>query len=65
MIVTTEKDAAKLLKFREELKNVTIAVLPIKTKFLFSGAQLLSQKVFEYIKNERSNNKNPTPESWV
>jgi tetraacyldisaccharide 4'-kinase len=35
MIVTTEKDAVRLMKFKEELKEMPLFVLPVRHKFLF------------------------------
>lgn len=39
MIITTEKDAVRLVKFEQELKDTPIYVLPIGHHFLFGGAQ--------------------------
>ena len=35
LILTTEKDAVRLVKYTEELNNIPLYVLPIKPKFLF------------------------------
>jgi tetraacyldisaccharide 4'-kinase len=39
MIITTEKDAVRLVKFEQELKDLPIYVLPIGHHFLFGEAQ--------------------------
>ncbi len=46
MIITTEKDAVRLMEFNEELINMPVFVLPVRHKFLFGeGMQ------FDYIIN--------------
>lgn len=46
MVITTEKDAVRLIKFNEELINMPLFVLPVRHKFLFNeGIQ------FDYIVN--------------
>lgn len=39
IIITTEKDAVRLVKFEQELKDLPIYVLPIGHRFLFGEAQ--------------------------
>lgn len=60
IIVTTEKDAARLHLHREILAGwgITIAVLPIAIKFLFDEAPAFDQTVIAYV--ERSINENIT-----
>lgn len=36
MIITTEKDAVRLIKFKKELKEVPLFVLPVQHQFLFN-----------------------------
>lgn len=36
IIITTEKDAVRLIKFKEELKKMPLFVLPVQHKFLFN-----------------------------
>jgi len=54
IIVTTEKDAARLDIYKEELRqwNMPIAVLPIRIEFL-NNQHLFEQRVRDYIYRER------------
>ncbi len=49
MILTTEKDAVRLLKFREELASIPMYVLPIKHFFLFDEGEKFNDLVIEFI----------------
>ena len=51
VILTTEKDAVRLVKFNEELKNIPFYVLPIKSKFLFNEEEKFNNAVISFIKN--------------
>jgi tetraacyldisaccharide 4'-kinase len=51
IILTTEKDAVRLVKFNEELKDIPIYVLPIKSTFLFNEEQKFNDMVISFIKN--------------
>ncbi|MEO5908738.1 MAG: tetraacyldisaccharide 4'-kinase, partial [Ginsengibacter sp.] len=44
IILTTEKDAVRLLKFEDELTQFPIYVLPMAHQFLF-GAESIFQKI--------------------
>lgn len=50
-ILTTEKDAVRLTKFRDELNNIPLYVIPIKHKFLFAEGNLFNNTVLSFIKN--------------
>ncbi len=50
-IVTTEKDAVRLLKFREQLKDMQLYVLPVKHQILFNQAQVFNTLVIDFIQN--------------
>lgn len=54
IIVTTEKDAARLHLFCDKLNewNIPIAVLPIRVEFLFNGAHDFERNVLAYIGTE-------------
>jgi len=45
IIVTTEKDAVRLFKFKNELNELPIYVLPVRHHFLKEGDQLLKSKI--------------------
>jgi len=49
LILTTEKDAVRLLKFKEELKDFPIYVLPIRHSFLFDDETQFEQLVRGFI----------------
>ena len=49
IILTTEKDAVRLVKFEEQLKNFPVYVLPIEHTFLFDEAAAFNKLVIEYI----------------
>ncbi|MCZ2298852.1 MAG: tetraacyldisaccharide 4'-kinase [Chitinophagales bacterium] len=51
LILTTEKDAVRLLKFADELKNIPLFVLPVKHKFLFDDTEVFNSMVIDYVKN--------------
>lgn len=48
-ILTTEKDAVRLLKFKDELRNMPLYVLPVQHKFLFNEAEVFHQAVVGFI----------------
>ena len=49
IIITTEKDAVRLLKFENELSTFPIYVLPMSHKFLFEEEDKFHQQVFDFI----------------
>ena len=51
MIVTTEKDAVRLLKFRQELDQLPIYVLPVRHGFLFDGGEPFNQHIVDFVEN--------------
>lgn len=57
IIITTEKDAVRLVKFREELKNSPLFVLPIRHRILFNQEEQLKETVIGFIRNFSQNNK--------
>lgn len=48
IVLTTEKDGVRLVKFRIEMEDFPIYVLPIRHEFLFNGASRFAERVFEY-----------------
>ncbi len=51
LILTTEKDAVRLVKYTEELTNIPMYVLPIKPHFLFNGEAAFNKLVKEFVAN--------------
>jgi tetraacyldisaccharide 4'-kinase len=51
IIITTEKDAVRLLKFNSELEGLPLFVLPIEHKILFDEEVKLKEAVQSFIKN--------------
>ncbi|MBK7883927.1 MAG: tetraacyldisaccharide 4'-kinase [Chitinophagaceae bacterium] len=51
IILTTEKDAVRLIKFENELKNYPVYVLPIEHSFLFNEGIKFNLQVIDFIKS--------------
>ncbi len=51
IILTTEKDAVRLMKFNDLLAGKPLYVLPIQPRFLFNGAQQFNQRVIKFIED--------------
>jgi tetraacyldisaccharide 4'-kinase len=51
MIITTEKDAVRLIKFTEELRDIPLYVLPIRHRFLFNAGSEFDEMVLHFIRN--------------
>jgi tetraacyldisaccharide 4'-kinase len=49
IIITTEKDATRLVKFADELKDYPVFVLPIEHSFLFSEGERFDKLVLGFI----------------
>lgn len=49
LILTTEKDAMRLEKFRAELLSYPIYVLPIKHRFLFNEEKTFNAEIFNFV----------------
>lgn len=49
MIVTTEKDAVRLIKFQTELLGIPVYVLPVEHRFLFGDAKRFEGLVTNFI----------------
>ncbi len=50
IILTTEKDAMRLMKFRQEIDGMPFYVMPIEHRFLFNGAADFNRRVVSYIR---------------
>jgi tetraacyldisaccharide 4'-kinase len=55
LILTTEKDAARLSLFENEFKNLSFAYLPIEVKF--QGKNNFNDLILKYVEQNRVNNK--------
>ena len=51
IILTTEKDAMRLLKFRQEMDGMPFYVVPIEHKFLFQQENAFNNEVISFIQN--------------
>lgn len=51
IVLTTEKDAMRLLKFSNEIDGMPFYVLPIEHHFLFNEAERFAQEVTSYLDN--------------
>lgn len=51
ILLTTEKDAMRLLKFEQEINGMPFYVMPIEHKFLFGRAQEFDGMVAQFIQN--------------
>ena len=49
LILTTEKDAVRLLKFSEEVKDLPLYVLPVKHRFLFNEGARFDKMVQDFV----------------
>lgn len=55
-ILTTEKDAMRLIKFRQELSDLPLYVIPIRHAFLFNEGTVFDTLVIQFITNFSLNN---------
>jgi len=51
IILTTEKDAMRLMKFSKEINGMPFYVIPIEHRFLFSEGGAFNEMVVNFIKN--------------
>lgn len=49
IILTTEKDAVRLMKFKTEMEDWPIYVIPVRHHFLFEEEELFAKKVRQFI----------------
>lgn len=57
IIITTEKDAVRLVKFKEDLENSPLFVLPIRHRILFNEEEQLKETIISFISKFSQNNK--------
>ena len=51
LIITTEKDAVRFLKFKDQLTNIPLYVLPVQPKFLFNDGPVFDTLIIEFIES--------------
>ncbi|MBU6157870.1 MAG: tetraacyldisaccharide 4'-kinase [Bacteroidetes bacterium] len=51
MILTTEKDAVRLIKFKEALKSLPIFVIPIEHEILFNEEEVLMRSIERFVEH--------------
>jgi tetraacyldisaccharide 4'-kinase len=56
IILTTEKDAVRLIKFSHEIDNLPIYVIPVRHHFLFTEGDKFDAIVTDFITNFKNNN---------
>jgi tetraacyldisaccharide 4'-kinase len=56
IILTTEKDAVRLLKFSPELEGLPFYVIPIRHYFLFDEGKEFDEMVVDFIRNFKNEN---------
>ena len=54
IILTTEKDAVRLEKFRADLADFPVYVLPVKHSFLFGGGAAFDKLVIDFVEGFKS-----------
>ena len=56
LILTTEKDAVRFLKFKEQLLDIPLYALPVQHKFLFSEQDLFNKMIVDFINDFKASN---------
>ena len=51
IILSTEKDAVRLIKFKDEIEKLPLYLIPIKHRFLFNEGEAFNEIVSNFIKN--------------
>ena len=51
IILTTEKDAMRLVKFMQVISGLALYVLPIRHRFLFGEESVFNERITGFIKN--------------
>ncbi len=59
-ILTTEKDAVRLIKFKEQLAGLPIYVLPVQHKFLFKEGEIFNKLIIDFIAGFKKETTNET-----
>ncbi len=51
IILTTEKDAVRLLKFQQDIADLPVYIIPVKHRFLFNGHEAFDKRVTAFIQH--------------
>lgn len=51
IIISTEKDAVRLIKFTNEIAGMPFYILPVDHQFLFDGGNRFNRKIINFIQN--------------
>jgi tetraacyldisaccharide 4'-kinase len=54
IILTTEKDAMRLMKFKDEINTLPLFVIPVKHRFLFDSGSVFDNTIIRFIENFKS-----------
>ncbi len=54
IILTTEKDAVRLMKFHKEIINLPLFVVPVRHHFLFNEGEKFNRMISDFIRNFKS-----------
>lgn len=54
ILLTTEKDAVRLEKFKDDLKGMPVYVWPVRHEFLFSSNSSFEDKILKYVSTYQS-----------
>ena len=57
IILTTEKDAVKIIEFKEYFKNTNIYMIPIE--ITFDRQEIFNKKILKYVRDHTRNNEIP------
>lgn len=49
IVLTTEKDSVRLLKYKNELEDFPIYVIPIRHRFLFNEAEKFERRILDFV----------------
>jgi tetraacyldisaccharide 4'-kinase len=56
IILTTEKDAVRLMKFEQSMRNIPVYAIPIQLKFLFGGEHAFMDTITQFVLRFRQQN---------
>jgi len=51
IILTTEKDATRLIKFRDDINSLPLYVIPVRHHFLFHAGDTFNNNIIKFIEN--------------
>ena len=54
MLITTEKDSVRLLKYESELRDLPVYVLPMRHEFLFDESSAFDYEIYRFVESFRN-----------